>query len=637
MTNVVFIMFDDLRPELSIYGRHHMITPNFERLAKRSVVFDYAFAQISVCNPSRDSLLTGLRPDTVGTYAFQSSFRPHMILPQRFAKAGYNTAGFGKVAHWETGDKDIWNTAQWDNKWYEYQWSETKFMNASTMPDKHLPEEQFRDALFTTRFIHTLGQLAAKPKPFLAALGFKLPHLAVHVPWKYYAMYRDSLARQAAWKLRKKELRFPPTAPAVAYRCCAVPSFHFMVNEGQTKSYRSVSLNDINMPFTDQMRDEIMLGYAAAVTFVDSLLGRILDAMDALGLWDNTTLVLTADHGMHNGEKGIWEKWSMFDESTRVPLIIHHPQSPNKGQHYRHPVELVDIFPTIQDLANPSDFDRNKYCKPMPQTVPAMPKGGLMGALLSPADLMPAQKIVQAPYMVCRTLQGKSLAEVVLGPSTWRRELARRRTAKAGTAVERQQQQRQERQRRRLLAGAQNITTAATEARRRALLASDTDNNNDIDIDINSILLPRQFAISQSWRCSPQRIALDNKNDIHGFNFSDAAKLAKRKRQSKWLDCDKTKSPPNEMSLMGYSVRTSIYRYTAWYLFDRAAAKPLINEPPFEEEFYDHRNETLEDFTHREYSNLVFKPSLKPIVKRAREQLTSFIRTEVIFRGPFIG
>ena len=86
--NLLFIMFDDLRPELSIYGREHMITPNFERLAKKSVVFDYVFSQIAVCNPSRDSMLTGLRPDTVGTYGFQASFRPHMVWPTQLARAG---------------------------------------------------------------------------------------------------------------------------------------------------------------------------------------------------------------------------------------------------------------------------------------------------------------------------------------------------------------------------------------------------------------------------------------------------------------------------------------------------------------------------------------------------------------------
>ena len=116
-TNLIFIMYDDLRPELSIYGQSHMITPNFERLAAKSVVFDYAIVQIAVCNPSRDSLLTGLRPDTTGTYSFQSSWLPHLTIPTRFAGAGYNTAGYGKINHWESNEKFVWNFDSWENNW----------------------------------------------------------------------------------------------------------------------------------------------------------------------------------------------------------------------------------------------------------------------------------------------------------------------------------------------------------------------------------------------------------------------------------------------------------------------------------------------------------------------------------------
>ena len=134
--NFLFVMFDDLRPELNVYGRSHMITPNFDRLASRSVIFDNVFAQIAVCNPSRDSLLTGLRPDTVGTYSFQSTFRPHLIFPNQFVKAGYKTAAYGKIAHWEAADKTIWNVEGYDNDWYKYQVRERAFMNSSTMPDK---------------------------------------------------------------------------------------------------------------------------------------------------------------------------------------------------------------------------------------------------------------------------------------------------------------------------------------------------------------------------------------------------------------------------------------------------------------------------------------------------------------------
>ena len=120
-SNLLFIMFDDLRPELSIYGRSHMITPNFERLANKSVTFDQAHCQVAVCNPSRDSLLTGLRPDLTGTYAFQSSYMPHLILPAQLVRTGYKTAGYGKIRHWEPKMKEVWNYDSWENGWYAYQ------------------------------------------------------------------------------------------------------------------------------------------------------------------------------------------------------------------------------------------------------------------------------------------------------------------------------------------------------------------------------------------------------------------------------------------------------------------------------------------------------------------------------------
>ncbi len=212
-TNLLFIMFDDLRPELSNYGRTHMITPNFERLAKRSVTFDYAFTHIAVCNPARDSIMTGLRPDSVGTYNFQHSYHPHITFPTQLIRNGYNTAGFGKVLHWEGNDRGIWSYDSWENKWYDYQGAEWSFMNSSTMPDKVRPEESFRDYEFTTRAIETLRKMVKEKKFYMLGLGFKLPHLAVHVPYKYYEMYKG---KSDAWKLTKKELRFPLSVSEVS-------------------------------------------------------------------------------------------------------------------------------------------------------------------------------------------------------------------------------------------------------------------------------------------------------------------------------------------------------------------------------------------------------------------------------------
>ena len=139
-TNLLFIMYDDLRPELSVYGKKHMITPNFERLAEKSVVFDIAIAQVAVCNPSRDSLLTGLRPDTMSTYNFQNSYHGNKILPEVLVKAGYNTAGFGKIRHWDGPDKNVWSHEQHDGTvdvnrktWYDYQTWEWSHMNSSVV------------------------------------------------------------------------------------------------------------------------------------------------------------------------------------------------------------------------------------------------------------------------------------------------------------------------------------------------------------------------------------------------------------------------------------------------------------------------------------------------------------------------
>ena len=225
-----------------------MITPNFDRLAKKSVVFDYAYTQIAVCNPARDSLLTGLRPDTVGTYGFTESFRPSMILPTHLNRVGYNTASYGKIIHWETPDKDIWSFDHSNLDWYIYQSYESDRMNSSVMPDKHTPEEKFRDYLFATKAIKTLRALDEKPQPFMLGIGFKMPHLSLHVPYKYYEMYKG---KQQAWKLTAQELSFPRNTTSLAYRCCAEMYFRYMKDEGDGRATSSQRLgHDIDYTFT---------------------------------------------------------------------------------------------------------------------------------------------------------------------------------------------------------------------------------------------------------------------------------------------------------------------------------------------------------------------------------------------------
>lgn len=144
-------------------------------------------------------------------------------------------------------------------------------MNASTMPDKVRKEENFRDYEFTTRAISTLRKMTKETKFNMLGIGFKLPHIAVHIPYKYYEMYKG---KSAAWKLTKKELRFPISVSEVSYRCCADGEFKFMNQEGALKHNRTTRIGDINNAFTEEMHDEMMMGYNAAITFVDVQLGE---------------------------------------------------------------------------------------------------------------------------------------------------------------------------------------------------------------------------------------------------------------------------------------------------------------------------------------------------------------------------
>ena len=305
-TNILFIMYDDLRPELSPYGMDYMITPNFQRLAQRSVIFDNAYCQIAVCNPSRDSMLTGLRPDRVGTLNFEWTYRfsSLLTLPSLLKTSGYKTAVYGKVLHYELTDSNVWDYHnELNTKWYQYQNYEREIMNSTTMPDRKSPESSFKDHIITSLAIERLEDFAKSNESFLLGVGFKLPHLAMHVPYSSYKVYKD---KGELFKREKSERQLPKSIPGIAYRCCA-DQFKYMNDEGALSANRSILLDrNIDFAVPQDMYTELMIGYASGIHFVDKQLGRLLDTIDKLHLWNNLTIVLTADHGMLNGEKGMW-------------------------------------------------------------------------------------------------------------------------------------------------------------------------------------------------------------------------------------------------------------------------------------------------------------------------------------------
>ena len=332
-------------------------SPNFERLAKRGVVFDYAYNQLSVCFPSRHSLLTSIRPDTTGIHTWTDSQLPYLdSIFSVMVRNKYHSAGIGKLFHHAHNGTAEFPDGRWDGYWYKYQAYEQRFMNASIQPDDINAEEDFRDYIITSYAIDKIKELHKKTKesnrPFMASIGFKQPHTQYHVPRKYYDMYKGSKYLQSILDPRTNHSKFiwPTSAPRLNYRCCDRFKFWPLVDEGRVKSKRVLPDLPIlygSMKFPKQAVMELQHGYIAGITFLDAMLGRLLDLMDDLNLWSNTIVVFTSDHGMHVGEKGMWEKYTLFEETTRVPLIIADPRYPTQWNTHKSRIGKLLGLPLI--------------------------------------------------------------------------------------------------------------------------------------------------------------------------------------------------------------------------------------------------------------------------------------------------
>ena len=224
-------------------------------------------------------------------------------------------------------------------------------MNSSTTPDDNYPEEDFRDHIIASYAIDKIKELDKKSKisgkPFLLSIGFKQPHTQYHLPRKYFDMYRENafLRRFLSPQVNTSYYQFPSGSSRLNYRCCDRMKFWPMVNEGRRKSSRTLEGFQFlygAMKFPPQAVMELQWGYLGGISFLDAMLGRILDTLEELKLWDNTLIVFTSDHGMHVGEKGMWEKYTLFEETTRVPLIVSDPRYPTHwNTHYS---EIVEVY-----------------------------------------------------------------------------------------------------------------------------------------------------------------------------------------------------------------------------------------------------------------------------------------------------
>ncbi|MDP7011184.1 MAG: sulfatase [Verrucomicrobiota bacterium] len=336
-------MADDLRSELGCMGAPHVKSPHIDALAKSGRLFMRAYCQQAVCNPSRASMLTGLRPDTLRIWDLPTHLReqkPQVItLPQHFRNNGYFTQCIGKVFHnWRQeiqGDPQSWSVPQVMH--YATHGSDKPRVkgdlpsNLSKTPKcdmRDVPDEAYFDGRIANLAVKALGELEQKKEPFFLAVGFWKPHLPFNAPKRYWDMYDSA--------------KLPPlTNPE---RPANAPEIAFHDAREMLRSFKG------KPPTCAQVR-ELRHGYYAATTYMDAQIGRVLAQLDRLGLRENTIITFASDHGFHLGEHKLWAKTSCFEWDAGVPMIITPPKLAKPGASTYALAELLDLYPTIVELA----------------------------------------------------------------------------------------------------------------------------------------------------------------------------------------------------------------------------------------------------------------------------------------------
>ncbi len=350
--NVLFIMVDDLRVELGAYGAEHVQSPHIDKLASQGTRFANAYVSVPVCGASRASLFTGMRatPERFRNYYtwVEKDAPDATTIFEQFKNNGYNTIGYGKLFHQsqDTAKKSwtdgyVWNASDDQNpgeksSWRDYQRPENiaEYQKTNKGPSTEMidgPDDIYYDGKVANKTIDTLDRLASSDQPFLLAVGFVKPHLPFNAPKKYWDLY-DA----AQFKIPGGDL--PIDAPKRAYH-------HF----GELRAYSDTPPQP--EPVGEAQARRLIHGYHASVSYTDAQVGKVLAKLDALGLRDNTIVILMGDHGYVLGEHGLWCKHSTFDLATKTPLLISAPGKP-ANQVVEGLVEFIDIFPTLTDLAD---------------------------------------------------------------------------------------------------------------------------------------------------------------------------------------------------------------------------------------------------------------------------------------------
>ena len=389
--NVLFIMSDDLRPQISAYrGRysptpdadHQVLTPNLDGLAARSLLLTRAYNQFGVCNPSRASLMTGRRPDTTKVWTLKACWRStggnFTTIPQYFKDRGYITAGLGKIYHQGTScDNDAlsWTepfyTPPHQNHWQfnrrSWEAIHEEIRKVEPLPDEETTEETIR----------LLRQFAPKTNTgeqrFFIGVGFHKPHVPFVCPQEMYDLYPIKSIQLA------NNSNLPQNFPLIAWAAPEVGRFKDMIKYNCSQKVYHESTCALPKNAVRSLRR----AYFACVSYIDTLVGKLVNEIDQLGLSNSTIITFISDHGYSLGENGMVGKHSNMEQVSHTPMMISIPGRTDRGAISNSIVELVDLFPTIVDAAG---FDLIQKCSNDSSEVELCHEGSSLMALIDHPD-----------------------------------------------------------------------------------------------------------------------------------------------------------------------------------------------------------------------------------------------------------
>ncbi|MDT0606025.1 sulfatase [Croceitalea rosinachiae] len=373
--NVLFVSIDDLKPTLGVYGDTIVHSPNIDALAAEGITFREAFCQAAVCAPSRASLMTGVRPDSTRVWHLGDKFReinPNAVtMPQYFSKHGYHTVNIGKIFHNYMPDSVSWDEPDLrPSRYLKKDWLKRDGETFYISPKVNASQALKRDSLLKLRPVRyadgwntgpaweaadvhdtlyydgaqnelakkTLTRLAKMDKPFYMGLGYFRPHLPFAVPKKYWDLYDPKNIPLA------NNPNIPKNAPLQSMNSM------YELRHYDGFSYLPKPTQPYEMPLDTIQK--LRQGYYASVSYIDALLGQLVEYMKQIGIYDNTIIVVWGDHGWKLGDHNSWGKMTNYNIDLKVPVIIRHPEQKNKGISSYAITELVDLFPTLCELVD---------------------------------------------------------------------------------------------------------------------------------------------------------------------------------------------------------------------------------------------------------------------------------------------